>query len=157
MKDLYERTVFGDNIGLFDSQENSLSSKAKNNRTDRTDRTYNEKGTDYSTWLRYAPAIGSGIQALSDALGITNNNDYTNPNMFQRSINGIGNVGFVPLGGYRSFRPFDTMTAINANKSATEAARRAAVNNASGNAAAALAAMDSINMQESNALGNLYV
>ena len=117
-----------------------------------------EKESDgLSTWLRYAPAIGSGLQALSDALGITNRNDYTNPNMFQRSINSIPNVGFVPIGGYRTPNYLDTLTASNINRSATEAARRAAINNSSGNASAALAALDAMNQQENNALGNLYI
>lgn len=110
---------------------------------------------DWSTYLRYAPAIGSGIQYLSDLLGVTNRNDYTNPNLFQRSINAIPNVGFTPLGGYRTFRPFDETYQQNALRSMQSAARRAVIDNANGNAGATLAALDALNYNTGNQFGDL--
>lgn len=111
--------------------------------------------TDYSTYLRYAPAIGSGVQYLSDLFGITNRNDYTNPNLLQKSIDAIPNVGFTPLGGYRTFNPFDETYQQNALRSMNEATRRAVINNANGNYGAALAALDALNYNTSGQFGDL--
>lgn len=111
--------------------------------------------TDWATYLRYAPAIGSGIQYLSDLFGVTNRNDYTNPNLFQRSINAIPNVGFTPLGGYRTFNPFDETFQQNALRSMNEAARRAVINNSNGNYGATLAALNALNYNTSGQFGDL--
>ena len=110
-----------------------------------------------STWLRYAPAIGSGLQALSDALWLTNKNDYSNADMFQRSINSIPTVNYLPIGNYMSYTPFDETYQQNQLRSANNAARRAAMNNSSGNASAALAALNSLNANENDALGELGI
>lgn len=111
--------------------------------------------TDYSTWLRYAPAIGSGIQYLSDLFGVTNRNDFSNADMYQRSINNIPSVGFTPLGNYMTYSPLDETYQQNVARSQYNAARRAIQNNASGNASAALAAMDSLNGNMNNTFGDL--
>lgn len=114
-----------------------------------------KSSTDYSTWLRYAPAIGSGIQYLSDLFGVTNRNDFSNADMYQKSINNIPSVGFTPLGNYMTYSPLDETYQQNVARSQYNAARRAIQNNASGNASAALAAMDSLNGNINNTFGDL--
>lgn len=108
-------------------------------------------------WLRYAPAIGSGLQHLSDLLGITNRPDYTNANMYQRSIDNIPTINYLPIGSYINYSPIDETYQQNQLRAANNAARRAAIVNSGGNAGAALAALNAIGYNESNALGDLGI
>ena len=47
---------------------------------------------DYSTLLRYAPALGSGIATLTDALGKTNKPDYTAAKELERNTSQRGKI-----------------------------------------------------------------
>jgi hypothetical protein len=37
---------------------------------------------------------------LSDTLGLSNQPDYSNIDMYRRAVDNIGGVNFVPIGGY---------------------------------------------------------
>lgn len=63
--------------------------------------------TNYLSYLRYAPILGSLGQVLSDTLGLTNQPDYSNINMYRRAVDNIGGVNFVPIGGYQQYTPID--------------------------------------------------
>lgn len=58
------------------------------------------------TWARYAPLVGSGIQALSDAVGWTNENDYSNASLIRNAARKIRPVSSRPVSGYLSYNPF---------------------------------------------------
>lgn len=149
---------YGDTVNSVADQINSSNTSSASTNTGKDsdkDKDQNNSTTDWSTYLRFAPAVGSGIQYLSDLFGITNRNNYTNPNLFQRSINAIPNAGFTPLGGYRTFNPFDETYQQNALRSMNEAARRAVINNSNGNYGAALAALDALNYNTGNQFGDL--
>lgn len=84
--------------------------------------------------LRYAPAVGSGIMALTDTLGLTNKPDYT-------TADAISNmkVKGERLGNYLGYKPMDRdyyQNKLNANAGAT----RAGLANASGGNRATYAA-----------------
>ena len=58
------------------------------------------------TWARYAPLVGSGIQALSDAVGWTNENDYSNASLIRNAARNIRPVSSRPVSDYLSYNPF---------------------------------------------------
>lgn len=84
--------------------------------------------------LRYAPAVGSGIATLTDALGITNKPDYTAAD----AVGGL-KVKAERLNNYMGYTPMDReyyQNKLNANSAAT----RSSLANASGGNRATLAA-----------------
>lgn len=73
--------------------------------------------------LRFAEAFGSAGQYLSDVLGLTNQPDYSNARMYQRTVDNIGGVNFTPIGNYLTYTPIDTEYLAN-QQMATATARR---------------------------------
>ena len=63
--------------------------------------------SNYLSYLRYAPILGSLGQVLSDTLGLSNQPDYSNIDMYRRAVDSIGGVNFVPIGGYQQYTPID--------------------------------------------------
>lgn len=112
----------------------------------------------YPTWMRYAPAYGAGLFALTDTLGLTNKPDYTYADKLEAAANQAGyapNIGYNPIGNYLRFQPMDIwyeQNRLNANARATD---RALVNNSApvGTKMAGLLA-NGYNNQIAN--GNLY-
>jgi len=80
---------------------------------DTTSYSWKDFGNDFDRFaanLRYAPAIGSLGQVISDQLGYTNRTkpaDYSNADMFASKIGQIPTVGFNPIGGYQTYTPLD--------------------------------------------------
>jgi hypothetical protein len=94
--------------------------------------------------LRAAPIIGSGLNVISDAFGVTNDRDYTN-------IDGIRDIPelqpIVPqrINNYMSYVPLDRDYYLNRQSAQTAATRDAVVNASNGNRGAlmnTLAAID---------------
>ena len=56
---------------------------------------------------RYTPVIGSGIQALSDAFGLTNKPDYSTAKEIQNIARNFRQADYEPLGDYLTFKPLD--------------------------------------------------
>lgn len=80
-----------------------------------------------SSILRYAPAIGSGIMTLTDALGLTNKADYSNAEAIGNSANNLSTISFNPIGDKLKYNPFDRdyyINKLNANAGATRSAIR---------------------------------
>ena len=100
------------------------------------DTTKNKKKGNWS-WLRYAPAIAGGINALTDAIGWTNKPDYKNADL-AADVN-LDTVASTPIGNYLTYRPFDRNYYLNKLNAQAAASRRAIMNNANGNRATALA------------------
>lgn len=91
--------------------------------------------------LRYAPAIGSGLQYLSDILGLTNNPDYENAMRIQDAANRIRDVTFKPVGNYMRYNPLDRNFYLNQLAANSAATRRSIMDNANGNQGARTAAL----------------
>lgn len=112
----------------------------------------------YADWLRYAPAVGFGIGALTDALGITNKPDYANADAILEATRGSGTyqpVGFNPIGNYLSYRPFDRDYYTNKMSAEAGATRRALLQNAGMNRGAGMAAILAADNNAQNQLGSL--
>ena len=87
-----------------------------------------DKPKTYDTWMRYAPAVGSGLMALTDALGITNKPDYTMADKLEASAERAGyapNISYDPIGDYLRYVPMDIwyeQNRMDANARATDRA-----------------------------------
>lgn len=120
---------------------NSTSSKAK---------------LDWGEIARFAPAIGSGIQALTDAFGWTNKEDYTNADLIRRASRGIRNVSYRPVGSYLGYTPFDTNYESSRLANTGLGTQRSVANISSGNRAAAIANLLSLNRNITESMGDTY-
>lgn len=115
------------------------------------------KGMDASN-LRYAPAVGYGISALTDALGITNKPDYSNADSIIEAAKRAGTydpVKFKPIGNYLTYKPFDRDYYINKMNAEAGATRRNIMNTSGGNRATAMAGLLAADNNYLNQLGNL--
>lgn len=112
------------------------------------------------SYLRFVPALGAGIGALTDAFGITNRPDYTNADSIieaaRQGIGSIRDVTFTPIGNYLTYRPFDTLFYGNQLASQAGATRRAIRNNSNGNRMTAIAGLLAADYNAQTQLGNLF-
>ena len=112
----------------------------------------------YSTWMRYAPAFGSGLMTLTDALGLTNKPDYTYANKLEAVAERAGyapEVNYTPIGDYLAYRPMDIwneQNRLNANSRATERA----ILNSGANQGAKMAGLLAAGYNDQVASGDLY-
>jgi len=106
-------------------------------------------------WLRYAPALQSGIAALTDVLGITNVPDYSNAEIIENSVQRPNMIGFTPVGMRQRYNPVDARyyNAILQREGASN--RRAVTDMANSNRATALAQLSSQNRGTQEAMGQL--
>lgn len=118
-----------------------------------------EKPKDESWWnnsyLRYAPVLGAGVGALSDAVGWTNEPDFTDADKIEKIGNNITPVSARTLGNYLTYNPLDRNYYANQMNAQANATRNAIINQAGGNSAAAMANMLAADYNATNALGNL--
>ncbi len=139
-----------------------------------TDYYYDEKKPDESTppteedtpldlgrsdeTLRYAPAIGLGMAALSDALGITNKPDYTEAAQIEAATRGGSYmpVSWNPIGNKLTYRPFDRDYYINKLNAEAGATRRALANQSGGNRGKAMAGILAADYNAQDKLGDLF-
>lgn len=112
------------------------------------------QGRDLS-WLRYAPAIGSGSGVLSDVLGLTNRPDYSSANMIGNVADNLTEVDYTPIGNYLTYKPLDRNYYINKLNAQSGAARRAIVNQSGGNRATAMAGLLAADYNAQGRLGDL--
>ena len=111
---------------------------------------------DNFAFLRYAPAIGSGVAAFTDMMGWTNKSDYTNADRIQDSVNGIKPVTYTPVGNYLAYNPFDRNFYSNKLEAQAGATRRAIANQSGGNRANAVAGMLAADYNAQGKLGDLF-
>ena len=104
------------------------------------------------TWMRYAPAVGNGIMALTDAFGLTNKPDYATANMIGGMANTFEDVSANPIGNYLTYNPLDRNYHRNNLSAQAGATRRAITNNISPSTNASLLAAD---YNAGMAMGNL--
>lgn len=108
-----------------------------------------------STWLRYAPVLGS---AIGLGYGLFSKPDYTPADAILEASKDAGNympIQANPIGNYLAYRPFDRMFYINQLNANNAAGRRAIQNTSGGNRAAAMAGILASDYNYGNSLGNL--
>ncbi len=108
--------------------------------------------------LRYAPAVGFGIGAITDALGLTNRPNYSNADAILEATRGAGTyqpVSFNPIGNYLAYKPFDRDYYTNKMSAEAGATRRALLQNAGMNRGAGMAAILAADNNAQNQLGTL--
>lgn len=110
------------------------------------------------TWMRYAPVIGHGALALTDAFGLTNKPDYSNAEAIIKASNNLSSnpIKFNPIGDYLTYNPFDTEYHANQLRAVSGAARRNIMNTSGGNRAAALTGILAADNNTMNQMGDLY-
>lgn len=86
-------------------------------------------------FARYLPVIGSGIQALSDAFGLTNKPDYSTAKEIQNIARNFRQADYEPLGDYLTFKPLDRNYYNNQLLAQSNATRDMIQNQAINNAA----------------------
>lgn len=112
------------------------------------------------TRLRYAPAVGLGLMALTDALGWTNKPNYGNAdaiiNLGVNASSAPPKIRWSPINNYLKYNPFDTMFYGNQLAAQANATRRAIINNSNGNRMTALSALIGSDYNYQKNLSNLY-
>lgn len=127
--------ILSDLYGInMDTSDESSKEGTEGQEGEDEQKTKNEK-------LRYAPAIGSGLQYLSDILGLTNNPDHENAMRVQDAANRIRDVAFEPIGNYMRYNPLDRNFYLNQLAANSAATRRSIMDNANGNQGARNAAL----------------
>lgn len=108
--------------------------------------------------LRYAPAVGLGMAALSDALGITNKPDYTEAAQIEAATRGGSYmpVSWNPIGNKLTYRPFDRDYYTNKLNAEAGATRRALANQSGGNSGRAMAGILAADYNAQDKLGDLF-
>lgn len=108
--------------------------------------------------LRYAPAVGLGMAALSDALGITNKPDYTEAAQIEAATRGGSYmpVSWNPIGNKLTYRPFDRDYYINKLNAEAGATRRALANQSGGSSGRAIAGILAADYNAQDKLGDLF-
>ncbi len=131
------------------SQEEVRNSKMKK----RTSNKY--AGGGVLPYMRYAPAVGAGINALTDLIGSTNKYDYSNVDLIQDVIDNLQTVSYKPVGNYLTYRPFDRNFYINKLNSQASATRRAIEGLSGGNRATKIAGIVASDYNTQGRLGDL--
>lgn len=106
----------------------------------------------YPTWLRYAPAIGSGIQYLQNVFGKP---EFTSRDMLLEAAANLPreSVTFTPLNNRMRYMPLDRNLYLNPIRNQASATRRT-IANAGQNAGMALANTIASDYNTNNAIGN---
>lgn len=107
---------------------------------------------------RYAPAVGLGLSAITDAVGLTNKPDYRNA----EAIIKAGEAAFTPnlvewnpIGDYMTYKPLDRNYYSNQLAASSGATRRNILNTSGGNRGQALAGLLAADYNAGIQLGNL--
>ena len=104
------------------------------------------------SYLRYAPALMSGISAFTD---LFSKPDYSAADIVDSINITPQSVSYNPLGTYLSYKPLDRMFYINQLNKNTAAGRRAIQNTSGGNRAAAMAGVLAADYNYGESLGKL--
>ena len=150
-----ERPVEGNTIytDYYYDEKKPLETPSPENKPEDTQEIKNS----YEGW-RFAPAIGLGMAALSDALGITNNPDYTEAAQIEAATRGGSYmpVSWNPIGNKLTYRPFDRDYYINKLNAEAGATRRALANQSGGNSGRAMAGILAADYNAQDRLGDLF-
>lgn len=109
-----------------------------------------------SSYLRYAPIVGSTIDYTKDLFG-ANKPDYSRANELAKSADNLVDTYFTPLTQKMDYKPFDINYATNKLNAQAGATRRAIVNNSGGIRGAALSGLLASDYNTQNQLGDLTI
>lgn len=107
------------------------------------------------TWMRYAPIVGSAIGAASSLLSKPDESSADAILTTAREAGQYIPISFNPIGDYIQYNPFDRDYYINKLNAESGAARRAIINQASGNRGNAMAGILAADYNAQNQLGAL--
>lgn len=107
------------------------------------------------TWMRYAPIVGSAIGAASSLLSKPDESSADAILTAAREAGQYTPISFNPIGDYIQYNPFDRDYYINKLNAESGAARRAIINQASGNRGNAMAGILAADYNAQNQLGTL--
>lgn len=107
------------------------------------------------TWMRYAPIVGSAIGAASSLLSKPDESSADAILTAAREAGQYTPISFNPIGDYIQYNPFDRDYYINKLNAESGAARRAIINQASGNRGNAMAGILAADYNAQNQLGAL--
>ncbi len=110
---------------------------------------------DKGSWLRYMPAIGSGLAVLSDSFGSTNKPDYSNIEGIKKAAEAIEPIGYTPINTKMTYKPFDTQF-YGAKLMEQNAATKHAIKNTAQTSGQALAGYLSADYNAVGNMGDLY-
>ena len=107
------------------------------------------------TWMRYAPIVGSAIGAASSLLSKPDESSADAILTAAREAGQYTPISFNPIGDYITYNPFDRDYYINKLNAESGAARRAIINQSSGNRGNAMAGILAADYNAQNQLGAL--
>lgn len=107
------------------------------------------------TWMRYAPIVGSAIGAASSLLSKPDESSADAILTAAREAGQYTPISFNPIGDYIQYNPFDRDYYINKLNAESGAARRAIINQSSGNRGNAIAGILAADYNAQNQLGAL--
>lgn len=115
-----------------------------------------KKETDWASWLRYAPILGS---AFSVAQNLISKPDYSGPNAVLEAAERAGTydkVRYTPVGEYLTYNPLDRLFYANQLGAQAGATRRNILNTSGGNRGTAMAGLLASDFNAQTQLGKLY-
>lgn len=92
-----------------------------------------------ANYMRYAPIVSSGIDYMSDILGITNKADYSDVDRIGKSIKQIQKVRPQTINNRMDYKPMDSENTINRSEGQQASNRAMIRNNSGGNRATMMA------------------
>lgn len=107
------------------------------------------------TWMRYAPVIGSAIGTISSLLSKPDESSADAILTAAREAGQYTPISFNPIGDYIQYNPFDRDYYINKLNAESGAARRAIINQSSGNRGNAMTGILAADYNAQNQLGAL--
>ena len=107
------------------------------------------------TYLRYAPVVGSAIGTISSLLSKPDESSADAILTAAREAGQYTPISFNPIGDYITYNPFDRDYYINKLNAESGAARRAIINQSSGNRGNAMAGILAADYNAQNQLGAL--
>lgn len=107
------------------------------------------------TWMRYAPIVGSAIEVASSLLSKPDESSADAILTAAREAGQYTPISFNPIGDYITYNPFDRDYYINKLNAESSAARRAIINQSSGNRGNAMAGILAADYNAQNQLGAL--
>lgn len=105
--------------------------------------------------LRYAPAIGAGIMALTDTLGLTNKPNYKDSDRLLEAASSLNPINGKPIGNYMRYTPLDRLFYMNQLNANAGSNRRGILNNSYGNRGLATANLLASDYNTINSIGKL--
>ena len=124
--------------------------------TDTKKKTNNKEDNNLlPTWMRYAPIVGYAIGAASSLLSKPDESSADAILTAAREAGQYTPISFNPIGDYITYNPFDRDYYINKLNAESGAARRAIINQASGNRGNAMAGILAADYNAQNQLGAL--